>query len=372
MAEPIRVLHLIKGLGPGGAERLLVSMAAAADPAAVRYEVAYLLRWKQHLVPELEALGVPTHLLGGARGMADPRWPARLRRVIGHTRPDVVHVHSPAVAAVARPVLALRKRSPLLVSTEHNVWASHSGVTRVANALTMPLDAVRWAVSDEVAASVWPRLRERMEVLVHGVPVATLAARRAERATARATMGWDDADVVVAHVANLRANKDHRTLFHAAALAMAEEPALRFASIGQGPLEAELRRELAGLGLGDRFALLGYHPDPPAVVAGADAFTLSSMHEGLPISLLEAMALGLPPVVTDVGGVRQVVTDGADGVLVPPRDPEALAAAYARLVREPQVRRAFGEAAARRAADFDIARTARIVEERYRLELAAR
>ena len=365
---PVRVLHVVKGLGPGGAERLLVSVAAVADPTAVRHEVAYILDWKQHLVPELDALGVPTHLLAGRRGMADLGWPGRLRARGRHV--DVVHLHSPAVAAIARPTLRTLRDGPVVVSTEHNLWSSHSTVTRWANAATLPFDAVRWAVSAEVVASMWPRWRAATEVLVHGVPLATLQSRRAERAGARADQGWRDDDVVVAIVANLRANKDYPTLFAAAATAVAEEPRLRFVSIGQGPLEAELRRSLATLGLGDRFTMLGYHEDPAAVVVGADVFTLSSRHEGLPIALLEAMALGVPSVVTAVGGNAEVVTDAVDGLLVPPGDPEALAAAYVGLARDPAARARLGGAAATRAEAFDIAATARILEARYRTLVA--
>jgi glycosyltransferase involved in cell wall biosynthesis len=360
----VRVLHVVKGLGPGGAERLLVSMAAVADPEAVHHEVAYVLDWKQHLVPELDALGVRSHLLAGPRGMADLRWPLRLRRLAATF--DVVHLHSPAVAAVARPVLRASRRPPVLVSTEHNVWGSHDRLTRLANASTGWLDQVRWAVSDEVVASMWRPARRATETLVHGIPVEALAARRADRARARGEQGWRDDDVVVAIVANLRANKDYPTLFEAAARAIAGEPVVRFVSIGQGQLEAELRRTLAQHDLGDRFVMLGYHPDPPAVLAGADVFTLSSRHEGLPISLLEAMALGLPPVVTDVGGVTEVVEDGRTGLVVPAGDPGALAASYVRLARSADDRHRLGQAAAGRAAEFDIRRTARLVEARYR------
>ncbi|MEQ1788441.1 MAG: glycosyltransferase, partial [Acidimicrobiales bacterium] len=176
---PVRVLHVVKGLGPGGAERLLVSMAAVADPAAVHHEVAYVLDWKQHLVPELEALGARTHLLAGARGMADPGWPRRLRALARGV--DVVHLHSPAVAAVARPAIRTLRGRPVVVSTEHNVWGSHGLLTRVGNALTLPLDAVRWAVSAEVVASAWRPWRAKTEVLVHGIPVGALQSRRAER-----------------------------------------------------------------------------------------------------------------------------------------------------------------------------------------------
>jgi glycosyltransferase involved in cell wall biosynthesis len=367
-AGPVRVLHVVKGLGPGGAERLLVSMASVADTSHVHHEVGYLLPWKAHLVPELEALGVPVHLLASRGGMKDPTWVVRLRRMARDF--DVVHLHSPAVAAIARPVLRSLRRRPALASTEHNVWGSHAVTTRVLNALTLPLDDIRWAVSEEVISSSWTPWRGRTEVLVHGIPREPLQQRRRERLHVRTEQEWAERDVVVTVVANMRAHKDYPTLFEAAALALVDEPRLRFVSIGQGPLEAELRALLRTWNLGDRFVMLGYHSDPAAVLAGSDVFTLSSRHEGLPISLLEAMALGLPPVVTAVGanaaGVKdKVVTDGVNGVVVDPGRPDLLATAYVRLARDAELRKRLGNASAERAADFDIARTARIVEARY-------
>jgi len=92
------VLWLTKGLGPGGAERLLVTHAAVADPDRVTYQAAYLLPHKRHLVPELEALGVATHDLASPRDV-DPRWLRRLGRLIDEGDFDVVHAHSPVPAA---------------------------------------------------------------------------------------------------------------------------------------------------------------------------------------------------------------------------------------------------------------------------------
>jgi glycosyltransferase involved in cell wall biosynthesis len=360
----VRVLHLIKGLGPGGAERLLVSLTGARSDG-VTVDVAYLLPHKDHLVAELAAAGGTAHLLAGARGLADPRWPARLVGLLRQVRPDVVHVHSPAVASIARPLVRARRRRPALVSTEHNQWGSFGPVTRLANAVTLPLDDVRLAVSDQVRDSAWPRWQDRTEVLIHGIPVEALAARRSERDEARAALGVAPGEVLVAHVANLREKKDHATLLAAARAALDEEPRLRFASIGQGPLEAEIRARHAELGLGDRFELMGYHPDPARVLAAADVFTLTSRHEGLPISLLEALALGLPSVVSAVGGIPSVVRPGVEGVLVEPGDVAGFAEQYVALARDRARREALGAAAAERAGDFDIARAQAWLEDRY-------
>ena len=122
---------------------------------------------------------------------------------------------------------------------------------------------------------------------------------------------------------------------------------IRFAAAGHGPLAVEVRAEHARLGLGDRFALLGHRDDAIRLLAGADLFVLASGHEGLPVAVMEALALGVPVVATRVGGLPEVVTDGVDGLLVPPGDPAALAAAIRRASRpDERARLAAGAAAA--------------------------
>jgi glycosyltransferase involved in cell wall biosynthesis len=366
----MRVLHLIKGLGPGGAERLVVSLTACRS-GDVDVDVAYLLPHKSHLVAELKRAGASTHLLAGERGLADWQWPIRLIRLVKRTRPDIVHLHSPALAGPARIVLRTLRHRPAIISTEHNVWASFGRSTRWANALTVPLDDERLAVSEEVRTSSWARYQPRTHVVVHGVPLAALQARRTERAAARQRLGVEDTEVLVITVANFREKKDYPTLL-AAAAACAAHPSLRFVAIGQGPLEGAMHAEHERLGLGERFRFLGYQADPAGLLVGADVFALTSRHEGLPISLLEAMALGVPPVVSAVGGVPEVVTHGIDGLLLPPGDPAAFADAFLRLADNRDERTALGRAAARRANDFDITRTQRDLEARYRKLLIRR
>jgi hypothetical protein len=131
-----RVLWLAKGLGPGGMERLLVTHARVGDHNRFRYFAGYLVDRPFTVVPELEALGVRCTRFGNGHD-PDIRWARQLRRFVRHHRIDVVHIHSPMVAAVARPALSLmRAPRPALVYTEHNSWASYSLPTRVANAVT--------------------------------------------------------------------------------------------------------------------------------------------------------------------------------------------------------------------------------------------
>jgi glycosyltransferase involved in cell wall biosynthesis len=349
-----KVLWLTKGLGPGGAERLLLSFAQNADHQRFDLHAAYLLPWKHHLVADLEAAGVTTQCLDSSRPW-DVRWWWRFRRLVAATGVDVVHHHSPLVAAQARLVLRTlsRRRRPRAVTTEHNVWGSHQRLTRLLNSATIGLDDHVFAVSEQVRESMSSRIREQVEVLIHGVDVDAIAARRAERGAARTSHGVGADDLVVVTVANLRANKDYPNMLRAARRLVDDGVPVTFLAVGQGPLEDDLRALKDDMGLGDRFRFLGYQADPIGVLAAGDVFCLSSQFEGLPIALLEALALGLPAVSTSVGGVPTVITDGVEGRLVPSGDPAALADAIAALA-DPEVRQRLAAAASSRSAAFSI------------------
>jgi glycosyltransferase involved in cell wall biosynthesis len=362
----VRVLWLIKGLGPGGAEQLLVNHAGIRDREHFDVEAAYLVPWKRHLVPMLEDAGVPTTCLEGSREW-DLRWATRLRRRLVEHPVDVVHVHSPYVAGVTRLLvrtLPARTR-PALVYTEHNRWPRHSAPTRVLNRVTFGLDDVDVSVSADVRDTMPARLRSRVEVLDHGVDVDQLRGLVRHRGAVRDELGIAQDEVVVGTIANYRREKAYEVLLEAARLALASGLPLRFVAVGQGPLEDEMRALHASMGLGDRVLLLGYRDDAVRVMSSFDVFTLSSRHEGLPVSLMEAFALGLPVVATAAGGVPHMVRDGVEGILVPIDDADALAAGYVEIARDPVRRHAMAEAAALRAGDFDISAAARRLERIY-------
>src|SRR4051794_31906458 len=201
----VRVLWLIKGLGPGGAEHLLVAAAARHDRDAFDFEVDYLLPWKDALVGELAARGVPSTCLHVHREQ-DVRWALRLRRQLRRERFDVLHVHSPYAAMIARIVVRSLPRAarPRLVSTTHNTWRSFKWPTRLLNGVTMPLDDADIVVSREAHDSIWPGLRDRVEVVEHGVVLDDVRAQRSARAEARVELGVGAHEIVIGTVANLR------------------------------------------------------------------------------------------------------------------------------------------------------------------------
>ncbi|GAA2168130.1 glycosyltransferase involved in cell wall biosynthesis [Humibacillus xanthopallidus] len=348
-----RVLWVIKGLGPGGAEQLLVSSARVADHDRFAYRAAYVRRDKAQLVSRLASSGVPALLLGSGRFGAII-WPLRLRRIMKDT--DVVHAHSPLVAGVTRLVARTlpRHRRPVTVSTEHNVWGNFSAPTRILNAVTCGLDARRWAVSREVRRSMWRPLRGRAEVLVHGIVQSDANPPGGTRERVRGELGISDDAVVAITVANLRREKDYPNLLRAASLVLRRDPSIVMIAVGQGPLVDEVHALHRELGLGERFKLLGYRTDVPDLLAASDLFVLASAFEGLPVSIMEAMAAGLPVVATSVGGVPEVVVEEETGLLVRPGDSDALADAVLALAQDAPLRLKLGARAAERSQAFDI------------------
>jgi glycosyltransferase involved in cell wall biosynthesis len=358
------VLILIKGLGRGGAEHLVLSAIRHRDPDRFRYLVAYLLPWKDALVPDLAAVGVPAVCLDGARGAG---WIGRLRSVLEEERIDVVHAHSPYPALGARLIGGRRTR---LVYTEHNVWQRYHRATYWANALTYPRNDLVFAVSDEVRRSIqypaplsFVRLPP-VETLYHGVEPAILE-NAADPNGVREEFGIPSDAPLVGTVANLKPHKGIHHLLRAAALIQRTVPDAHFLVVGQGDARERLEALASKLGLDNAVTFTGFREDAVRIASAFDLFAMSSLHEGLSIALIEAMALGKPVVVTRVGGLPEVVEDGKDGILVPPSDPRTLAARITELFGDPALRERLGQAARLRARAFDVRASVRRTEEAY-------
>ena len=360
----VRVLWVTKGLGRGGAEQLLVGLAKRLDPARFSLDVAYVLSNKDALVPDLIAAGAAVHDLGGRA------WPVRLRALVRRRSFDVVHTHAPLPAAVVRLSLPRAARAAL-VHTEHNLWERYRWPTYWANRSTYRRNDAVIAVSSGVAASIRPG-EPAVEVVIHGIDEANVRSGDAARAHGRAVLGIDDAAPVIGTVGNLTPKKDHATLLEAVAGLSGRHPGLRLVVVGTGPLAARLQADASARGLDGVAVFTGSRGDVADLLPAFDVFALSSTHEGLPIALLEAMAAGVPPVATAVGGVPEVVTDGQDGILVPPRDAAALGAALSALLDDGAERARLGAAAATTAATFDLDPAVRRTEAIYERVLATR
>ena len=171
-----------------------------------------------------------------------------------------------------------------------------------------------------------------------------MADRARIRAEVRAELGVPDGDLVALTVANLRPEKGYDILLDAARLVVDRGLPVRFVSVGRGLRgRRPWRSAAAASDLGDRFTFLGLRDDVLRLLVAADLFVLPSRQEGLPVVLMEATSVGMPIVATAVGGVPQVLTDGVDGLVVPPDSPGDLADAVGRLAADPGLRERLAE-----------------------------
>lgn len=241
------------------------------------------------------------------------------------------------------------------------------GLPRVTLALQAALEgrnarrASRVVVTSEhcrrVAVTAYGLDPERVAVVPEGIDLAAWppAAEPLGAEGAEAGLGEGRPPVILS-VARQYRRKDTRSLLEAFARVAPRRPEARLRVVGGGPELPRLRARARELALGDRVAFLGEVPDEGAVrreYLGADVFCLPSLQEGFGIAYLEAMAAGLPVVAARAAAVPEVVPDGEAGILVPPRDPAALAAALERLLDDEALRRRLGEAGRRRVERYD-------------------
>jgi glycosyltransferase involved in cell wall biosynthesis len=360
-----RVLFLIKGLAHGGAEQLLLNGIRYHDVSRFDYMVAYLLPSKNSLVEDLKAAGLPVFCLRGERGTG---WVGRLRRLVEKQQIDLVHSHSPYAAVGAR--LGLKRHSPRHVHTEHSAWEGHHIATRWANLLTLNRSDHIFAVSQHVRKSIRypPALRflpmPPIETLYHGIDLSSVRASGGPNGIRR-EFGVAPGAPLIGSVSNFAPNKGQVYLLEALQRVRQAMPDVRAILVGQGPLESHLRQVVRRLGLGETVIFAGYRPDAPRIASAFDVFVLSSVNEGLSIALIEAMAQARPSVVTNAGGLPEVLRDGVEGLVVPIRDTRALAGGILALLGNPDLRNRMGEAARRRAQQFDISRAIHRMEEVY-------
>jgi glycosyltransferase involved in cell wall biosynthesis len=335
----IRLLVVIKGLGMGGAEQLIVESAKVWDRERFEYEIAYVLPWKNQLVESIQAAGIPVHCIGGSKGRMGPGTARRFAALVKRFDPHLIHAHLPTTGVLARLVAGRP-----VIYTEHNLADSYRFPTGWANRVTYGRNVAVGAVSEAVAASLESFPGPKPLVIPNGVAVDVSPE---QAAAARAELGIDHATPLIVHVGNIRPLKGHENLIAAAARLRATVPNFLIASVGGEKNPGDLDRvnaSAAAAGVGDHIRFLGRRDDARAFTAAADLFVNPSDVEGLPLVVLEALALARPVVATAVGGVPSVVIDGETGRLVPPGDPDALATAMAAMLADPGTMGAAGAA----------------------------
>jgi glycosyltransferase involved in cell wall biosynthesis len=357
----MKVLYVLDSVNFGGAENLLVTLMRAAPSAGFRFEVVTVGPrgpGAEQLLPIIEASGVRVRFLDIPR-LLHPAAVPRLAAAIRDVGPDVVHAHLEAAVTLS-PVAAALARRPA-VCTLHHVPGPISGRAALRERLAVAaagrsrrLIFVSQGARDAFAHRF--KARPSWTVLHNGVDLDQFHPGHEELP---ADLGIPNGVPVVALIAVMRAPKRHDDAIRAWPGVLRRSGEARLLLVGAGPEEERLRDHAERLGVTDRVIFAGARHDVPRLLRGVDLAVLPSETEALPTTLIEAAASGRAAVATPVGGTREVVEDGVNGLLVPVGDTEGLATAVADLLTDAQRRASMGAAGRRLAVErFDMLRWA--------------
>ena len=364
----IKVLHIIKSLGRGGAEMLLPETIAVHDQDTYEFHVLYFLPWKDQMVEAIQqARGVVTCF----QATNNLRILLQVRKVIRYVqdhRIDVIHCHLPWAGFLGR-ILHRLTGVPVLY-TEHNKQERYHVLTKTINRLSFNSQSAAIAVSDEVAASIHSNIHPAIPVItiLNGVNVRRFQQRQEARQEIRKLLGVGEHDLVIGSIAVFRFQKRLDLWLEVFAELKKRFPQVKGVLVGDGPLKEQLLARRKELGLESAVLMPGLQTNTVEWLSAMDVYMMSSVFEGLPVALLEAMSCGLPVVCTNAGGTGEVIRDGVDGLLVPGEEPMQLLQPLSALVADAGLRQRMGETARRRVVEaFSVDRMVGELEVLYNL-----
>jgi glycosyltransferase involved in cell wall biosynthesis len=348
-----------------GVKRLFGWMIPRFD--RTRFNVSLVsLRRKDLSEETLEAAGIDITYL--ERSKFDPATLPALLKIVDRQQVDILHLHGYGATTFGR--LAAARRGIPAILHEHANLTDTPWYQKVADRILAPYTDIAIAVSRSTADFVI-RARQipasKVKVVYLGVPLEEFSRvpSAEEVAAARQRLGIGPDDFAIGTVTRLHESKGNSYLVDAAALVAKERPAARFYLVGEGPLLGALEAQAAALGLGDRFVFAGFQRDVAATLSAFDLSVFPSLWEGTPITAFEALAMGKPIVATDADGLLDILSDGHDALIVPKRDPGALAEKIVWAMDHPDERRRLSLAARVSGRQFDIAVFVRKMEQLY-------
>jgi glycosyltransferase involved in cell wall biosynthesis len=335
------------GMSIGGMERVIMELCRYVDPSRYKLSICCISK-RGPLADIMEAEGVPVYFCQNQSKVGKYLRGFELARVFASRKVDLLHTHH-MPAFIDSTVGAQIARVPILINTDHckqypieRHWqVLENGASRLADTVV----AVSHHTRNELIQ--YQRMApEKVQVIYNGIDVKL---RRPEKpADIRRELGLQPDDIVFGTAARLEAQKGLELLIDAAPLVLKRIPKARFLIVGGGSLEIDLRQRADALGLGREVIVTGYRTDAVDLMQTFDCFVQTSLFEGMPMALLEAMALNKPIVATAVGGVPEVVEDGVCARLISTRDPQDLSDALVGVTADPVVRKRIGDAGRQR------------------------
>ena len=356
---PINVLQICDHLGwegsrMHGVKRLFAWMIPRFDQSHFRVSLLSL-RKKDLSEDKLEEYGFPVHYLEKTR--FDPSTLPSLIGLLRRLEIDVIQTHGYGATTFGRAAAAFLRIPNVL--HEHANLTDTPWFQKIPDTIFNPLTDVAIAVSKSTrrfcidARKLSP---ERVKLVYLGAPLEEFKQRSPEEEDrVRKMMGYTDPKtLVVGTVTRLHESKGNKHLVDAAAIVSRERPEVRFAIVGEGPLQADLEQQATRLGISDKVDFLGFQRDVASVLASFHVAAFPSLWEGTPLTVFESLAMGKPIVSTDVDGLKEVLVHEQNSLIVPPRDPGAMARAIIRVLDEQQLSAHLSRNARVSSARFDI------------------
>ena len=367
MGEKVKVLHIIKSLGRGGAETLLPESLKLHDQSRFEFHYIYFLPWKDQMVNALQTNGGKVTCIPASDNIRIMLKVRSVQRYIKENGIQLVHCHLPWAGILARVV---GKFSGLpVVYTEHNKQERYHLGTRVINLLTMDLLKLVIAVSADVAESIHyhkPRLKVPIKIILNGVDTEHFNRQFLNGQVVREKFNIPHEAPIIGTVAVFRFQKRLDLWMELASKILQRCNDAHFIIVGDGPLKNDLIKKRDSLGLQDRVHMPGLETEVRTYLAAFDVYMMSSVFEGLPIALLEAMAMRCPVIATNAGGIKELIRHEVDGLLCKVEEPEKLVADACSLLQDKSMRVKYGDQARRRVIDeFSLSKMVTELEKVY-------
>jgi len=366
--KPARVLHVIDSLHLGGAQEVVMNLATRGNRSDFSHEVATMhghgVYWER-----MAALGIPLHSLSPHKLL--PWYLPRLAAMLSGGRFDILHCHLVASNIFAKPIGALC-RVPVIINHDHT-----NDAYRASQRLRLALDTFSnrfathlIAVSDSCRQFLIEREHlpaGKISLVLNAIDLDRYAPDSCDRESARRTLGVPTGVPIVAGVGRLNPQKNFSLFVEMAVHVRRYIPDAHFLLAGEGPEELLLREKVREAELTGCWTFSGYVADTRLVYRAADALVMPSLFEGLPMTLLEAMAMRVPVIASALDGIAEVVTDGRDGFLVSGQYAGDFAGRTIRVLSDPALAKRIGEEANGTVAGrFSVGRMTSQVEDIYR------
>jgi len=350
--KKIKVLHIIKSLGRGGAEMLLPETLRLHDQDAFEFHYIYFLPWKDAMVQTIRDRGGRVTCIAAGNNIQLVLKARAVAKYIKQHKIDLVHSHLPWAGIVSRIAGKLAK-VPVLY-TEHNKQERYHVATRIMNLATMNWLTRVIAVSEDVEQSIRKHkssLKAPLQTILNGVNTEHFSPGKFSGDEVRRQYNIPADAPVIGTIAVFRFQKRLDLWLQIAADIRRQVPAAHFILVGDGPLKEQVLAKCEQLGLQDGVHFTGVQTEVRPYLAAFDLYMMSSIFEGLPIALLEAMASGCAVISTDAGGIKEVIRHEQDGLLCGVDEAEKLQGFATRLIRDNGERRRFEAAGRKRVED---------------------